>query len=587
MRKPKRHLSYFSLALSILIGSPALSQVNSSPKSLRPGIQVDIAPFNTNIPGASKDSNENLTQSKIFKTNVPAMSWIDSSQPIKAILLCIHGLSLHKGNFDAFGQRMSKDGFAVFAIDVRGFGDWQKQKETSKVNLKDSLSDITQVLKELQANYPNLPIVILGESMGGAIALHCAAANPALVSGLISSVPAGDRFGQTDEEFKVGIHAILGGFHKEINIGQGVVEKATKKEELRKAWGNDPLVRMKLSPSELMQFQSFMGQNFDCAQEIKTMPVLFIQGMNDKLVRPAGTWKLCEALSTPDRQIVFSKSGEHLILEEGQFSEEDIKFVNTWLARHVLSKEYLSNNQNEDEKKNAIETNSETKIAKQESEKTENTSRTSQKQNNAQIAINDLNKTKISYWIELYRAGKLYRCNNKYRFRSGDSIRFHVTPETDGYGYIIMKQSSSGKQAVLFPGSGEANDLTQKHDYALPPNAWLTFDNHPGVENLSLIFSCQPLEGLLSPQKAKYLTAYISPDQSGSKDLVPTRMQLSWQDPDPIIIPESLPESKTSTANKPLPKSEHIQSHAVDNNSLVIVTCQDPVLAIDIALSHN
>src|SRR5262249_51877010 len=159
--------------------------------------------------------------------------------------------------------------------------------------------------------YPDLKVVILGESMGGAIALHATALYPNLVSGLISSVPAGDRFGQSDEDFKVGIHALLGGFNKQMNVGHDVVAQATQKEDLRHAWGDDPLVRMKLSPAELMQFSNFMGKNFDSAKAITNTPVLFIQGMNDKLVRPAGTWKLLEALNTPDRQIVFSKTAEH------------------------------------------------------------------------------------------------------------------------------------------------------------------------------------------------------------------------------------------------------------------------------------
>ena len=120
-----------------------------------------------------------------------------------------------------------------------------------------------------------------------------------------------------------------------MNIGEDVVGKATKKEDLREAWSKDKLGRMTLTPKELMQFNSFMEKNFLVAAEIKTSPVLFMQGANDKLVHPEGTWKLFDSLTTDKRQMVFSKAAEHLIFEEAQFADEDISFVQKWINKNV------------------------------------------------------------------------------------------------------------------------------------------------------------------------------------------------------------------------------------------------------------
>jgi acylglycerol lipase len=516
--------------------------------------------------------------------NAPCIQWIGAEKP-KAAILCIHGLSLHKGTFDALGKRLSKDGYAVFALDVRGFGDWVSKRHIEKVDLNGSLADIGQELKVIHEKYPDLKMVMLGESMGGGIALHATALYPNLVSGLISSVPAGDRFGQTDEEFKVGIHALLGGFNKQMNVGPGVVAQATKKEDLRHTWGDDPLVRMKLSPHELMQFQDFMGKNYESARAITNTPVLFIQGMNDKLVRPAGTWKLLEALNTPDRQIVFSKTAEHLILEEAQFSEQDIGFIENWMKKHILNDSASVAQENSPAEKPAAKPKEDATPAKPDAVTAVNvppvvvpTKPANGTTETPENKTGDHAKqTHISYWIELYRNGKTYRCNNKYPFKTGDSIRFHLMSENDGYAYIVMKQGTSGKQAVLFPDArtGTANDIAHGQDYALPTKAWLTFDNNPGVEKLSIVFSTKPIDSLLSPKEPKYLTAYVSPDASGSKDLVPARMQLSWQDPDPVIIPQLAGGSTGGEANSA--------------SSLVMLSCQDPsaVLSLDVALAHN
>ena len=522
----------------------------------------------------------------------PLVCWSDSQVTPKAVALCVHGLGLHKGTFEALGKRLSKDGIVTYAIDIRGFGEWMRGEKRAEIDFPRSLNDIKLALAEIHKAYPNLPVVIFGESMGGAIALHATAMYPDLIAGLVSSVPAGDRFGQTETELKVGIHALLG-FNKEMKVGQSVVEQATKKEDLRSAWEGDPLARMELSPKELMEFQGFMNKNFQSAQEISSLPVLFIQGMNDKLVRPAGTWKLYDSLGTPSRELVFSKSAEHLIFEEGQFHDEDINFVESWLAKNVLkSPDAFA----KAETKPASEANS--KPDKPAATPADNSS-PSTAGNAATIAVatpNAGNSTTsvaapasnntelaIAYWIELLRDGKIYRCNNKSIFKTGDAIRFHLLPGTDGFAYIVMKQGTTGKKAVLFPESetGLANDVAAGQDYTMPTKAWLKFDQNPGVEKLSLIFSKKPLDNY-GTNDPRLLTAYVSSDQSGSKDLVPTRMQLSWDDANPIMIPTSF-----STPSEGSPRLEML--HSFDPKaSLVRVTQKgdSDSIAVDIALTH-
>jgi hypothetical protein len=182
----------------------------------------------------------------------------------------------------------------------------------------------------------------------------------------------------------------------------------------------------------------------------------------------------------------------------------------------------------------------------------------------------------VRYWIELFRNGKTYRCNNKTSFKSGDAIRFHITPESSGYAYVVMKESSSGKSSVLFPTAqtGTDNFLQAEGDYPLPNKTWLKFDEHPGIERLSLVFSKEKLKEAPVKLPERYLTAYVSEDATGSKDLVPTRMQLSWDDPTPVILPDEVPQRQKSSGSPP----GSVRISAVPGES---------VFAVDIALSHK
>ncbi len=121
--------------------------------------------------------------------SAPAMSWEppNNAQPW-AVLMCIHGMGLHKSAYEAFGKAMSNKGVVVFALDVRGFGSWCKL-DRPKVNFDLCESDITHVAAMLKKGMPGVPIFLLGESMGGAIALQ-AAMKSKDIEGVISSVPA-------------------------------------------------------------------------------------------------------------------------------------------------------------------------------------------------------------------------------------------------------------------------------------------------------------------------------------------------------------------------------------------------------------
>ena len=567
---------------------------------------------------SSGNSDESGSKSLKLSNEKPeattCLKWADSAVEPKAIVLCIHGLGLHKGTYEGFGEALSKKGVLVYALDMRGFGG---RKEEMVVDFDGSLADIKYQLELLKKEQPDLPIVILGESMGGAVALHAAAFYPKLVSGLISSVPSGDRFNSTDTSMKIGVHAIFSGFNKPMDLNEIVVDSATKKPELRDAWKNDPLVVSELSPKQLMAFQSFMKGNFDAARAIQNIPVLFIQGANDKLVRPAGTWKLFEAIAAPNRQLVLSKSSEHLIFEENQFSPEDLSFVCTWIDKNVakLDPKIMAAMKEPSTVASASpETQTSTNVAQSSNTSTVSSSGSVQPPEAAPTATVDATASApdtsiskeerneflaaasapnsvpvevtatststsgLNYWIELLRDGQIYRCNNKVSFKSGDSIRFHIIPQTDGYVYVVMKQGSTGKSAVLFPSAqtGVSNHLSSGQDCPVPSKSWLKFDVNPGVEKVRLMYSDVAIDPSLERDRhgQALLTAYVAPGTSGAKDLVPTRMQLTWDDPNPVIIPDSF--SNRSRSGGSSGSLVRLVSHS-----------QSGVMAVDIALDHQ
>lgn len=296
---------------------------------------IALSPSQAQIMQVEKDELPALGASKTLAAEItPCISWIDPNVEPKGYLVCVHGLGLHKGTYKQFGEAMSKLGWGVYAVDIRGFGSFQTMPGNRTVDFPGCLEDVRGALQFVHAQHPGKPVFIVGESMGGAIALQMTSLHPELVQGLISSVPAGERNHKLGDSVKVGLH-LLGGAHKDMDVTNMVVNRSTQKSDLREEWLHDELGRFSLSPLELMQFQKFMNENHKAAAKITNTPVLMLQGHSDQLVKLEGQESLINEIPCKDSVLVWVDKAEHLILEEGQFDEGVITALTGWLDAHI------------------------------------------------------------------------------------------------------------------------------------------------------------------------------------------------------------------------------------------------------------
>lgn len=270
------------------------------------------------------------------KVKVPCRSWIPTEKPHQ-VLLCVHGLGFSSESFSEFGRAMAGRGFAVYALDVRGFGQWVS-RQNDKVDFEACMSDVEATLRALHKAYPGVPVFLIGESMGGGIALQAASRNPQLVYGLICSVPSSDRYAKLSSELIVGTR-YLANKDKPIDVTSEIVDRTTADPKLRKEWSEESTNRMKLSPKELKQFTDFMKGNQDAAVLVDKTPTLMLAGFKDKLVKPEGTIELFNDLSTQDKLLMVVGDGEHLLLEENQMTPQLEQLVIDWIRNEATTKQ--------------------------------------------------------------------------------------------------------------------------------------------------------------------------------------------------------------------------------------------------------
>lgn len=273
-----------------------------------------------------------LSFENTFKT-LPVVTWEDPNVKPWAVLICIHGLGLENRAFTFFGQRMAKRGVQTCALDVRGFGAWQEEYGSERVAFDKCLADIRRMVRALR-KHRELPVFVLGESMGGAIALRAAAELGGSINGVISSVPSAERFQERKMSAKVAFH-FLKGANKPFDIGSQVAEQASSDDVFKSRWENDPKAKMDMTPKELINFAVFMRRTKAHAAKIDDVPVMIVQGLKDRLVKPKGSFELFEAIPEGDKNLLLLGTREHLIFENAEHPESLLNSVCDWMKEHA------------------------------------------------------------------------------------------------------------------------------------------------------------------------------------------------------------------------------------------------------------
>ena len=99
---------------------------------------------------------------------LPADTALPEEEP-EAVLLALHGFNDYRNTFAMPGAWWAKRGVTTYAVDQRGFGDhehaglWAGHERMAR--------DARTAAAVIAARHPGAPLYLLGESMGGAVAM--------------------------------------------------------------------------------------------------------------------------------------------------------------------------------------------------------------------------------------------------------------------------------------------------------------------------------------------------------------------------------------------------------------------------------
>ena len=259
--------------------------------------------------------------------DIPYRLWLPKRP--RAALLLLHGACDYSGAFDSVGGKLARAGFAVMAYDQRGFG--ATQSRGTWAGDDRLVRDVGEAAEFFRTRLqPGLPLFVLGESMGGAVAIH-AAAEQLDVAGLVLLAP-----GALASPFRRSLYAwLLYFFRKVVGKAELVVERLDSSELSASAairLLGDPMVMRSMNAELLDGVIALAYSAVDAASRV-TVPTLTMVGAKDDLLRRDCVLQLHQNLAGP-KSWADIKDGPHLLLHWTR-GKEVLRTARRWIERHM------------------------------------------------------------------------------------------------------------------------------------------------------------------------------------------------------------------------------------------------------------
>jgi alpha-beta hydrolase superfamily lysophospholipase len=246
----------------------------------------------------------------------------------RLVLAIAHGFAEHSGRYDHVGAWFSTRDFAVHAYDQRGHGrsDGARGHVESFGHLLDDLESFLDVVRR---EHPELPVVLLGHSMGGLVtASLLAERKPDLLGAIVIGPPL--ELGSGVSRMRLRMARTLRRIAPLMRLRAGVdAGDLSRDPEVVKAYEGDPLVLQRASASLAAELLDAVVRTGQVGMRVQ-IPTLLMHGEADRICPPRGTRNFHAQLRGPGHRLRLYPKLRHEILNEPE-QEQVFEDVLAWI----------------------------------------------------------------------------------------------------------------------------------------------------------------------------------------------------------------------------------------------------------------
>jgi alpha-beta hydrolase superfamily lysophospholipase len=230
----------------------------------------------------------------------------------RAVVVIVHGVNSHSGQYLWSGERLAAAGFAVLAYDHRGRG----KSEGPRLYI-DDVSDYTEdlgtVIALAKAREPGLKVFVLGHSAGGVVSCTWALDHQNEIAGFICEsfayrVPAPAAV--------LAIVRFLGKVAPKLPVLKLKMKDFTRDPHALAALEADPLTLNEAQPARtvaaLLDATDRMTREFHTL----TLPLFILHGTLDKATVPSGSQFFYDSAGSKDKTLKLYEGHFHDLLND-------------------------------------------------------------------------------------------------------------------------------------------------------------------------------------------------------------------------------------------------------------------------------
>lgn len=257
------------------------------------------------------------------------LSHWDAEHP-RAVVVALHGMNDYSHAFSLPAPWWATQGISTYAFDQRGFGASPSRGIwPSTAVMRQDLNDFVGVMR---ARYPGVRVIVLGESMGGAVAITAfASPTPPAADGLVLVSPA--VWGDTAMPFTYRAVAwtMAHTFRWWIVTGGGLHIRACDNDDVLRQMGRDPLVLKETRADTVYGLVHLMGEAHDDASRLSGVHMLVVYGGNDQVIPNAAVKSVLPKLG-PNAEVKFYSKGYHMLLRD-HAGPERWRDISDWILQ--------------------------------------------------------------------------------------------------------------------------------------------------------------------------------------------------------------------------------------------------------------
>jgi alpha-beta hydrolase superfamily lysophospholipase len=248
--------------------------------------------------------------------------------PARAVVVLAHGKDEHFGRYRHVIAALIDAGFAVYAHDHRGHGRSDGPRGVI-VRFDDYVDDLALLVDRARADHPELPIYLLGHSMGGLIATRYALGHQGALAGLILSGPA-LLIAADEPAWKKQLLVHIGRLLPNARISTSKPGYLSRDPEVERAFAADPLCNNQRTRLGFVRALYLASEDTRPRARELSLPLLIMHGDADRLASPNGSVELFNHASSADKTLQLWPDNRHEIFNDLD-SAAVLAFMMDWL----------------------------------------------------------------------------------------------------------------------------------------------------------------------------------------------------------------------------------------------------------------